>query len=766
MHALLLLSYAKARRAADFDRVSTVPPARDSSLRSTVSQINQLDTKERCTMTRTGTNHRQHQASATARVDLPGTFGRRTVKPLGALLMACGAGFGAQAQEQRDTEVVLPRIDVVGKREHSVARLPGAVSIIDKETLELKQPISTQDVLKSVPGIVVREEEGYGFIPNIGMRGLNPNRSQKLLVLEDGVPVAPGLFLANESYYSPRIERMQSIEVLKGAAGLRYGPTTIGGVINYKSKNPEEGTKVTAKAGSHGYRLLGVDAGATAASGEASGGISAVAAKGDGFRRNGFDMTDVVLKGGIALGDKQWISAKLTYYDNEVNTSYVGLRPNEYRDDPTKNPAPDDWFLTDRTSFDVNHAWEISDSTTLNTVLYWSQLTRNYWRREVSARTADGTTFVACTGVAYCMNGNNRTFEMMGVDSRLQVNYAGFGMKNEAEIGIRLHSDKLANTQLRSRTDPNARSGELTTDDTQKADGIAFFGQNRFIVNERIAITPGLRIETYDQSRKNELTGLSGKSDNTEVIPGVGTTWQVTPRAQLFAGVFKGFSPAMVATAISAAGVDQNLDAERSTNFEIGVRGSAERLTYEATLFRMDFDNQIIPQSESGGVGATVTNAGKTLQQGVEGAIGYKFGAGWGIDANATWVPTAKFNSTKIVAAIDRNGNRLPYAPRLTSNLALNYTTGALKTSLSAGYVSRQFVDPENTVAENADGRRGEIPAYTVYNLSAQYTASKQLSVFGIVRNLLDRQYVASRNPDGIFPGAQRNAEVGMSYKF
>ena len=47
--------------------------------------------------------------------------------------------------------------------------------------------------------------EGYGFIPNIGMRGLDPNRSQKLPVLEHGVPVAPGLFLANKSYYSPRV---------------------------------------------------------------------------------------------------------------------------------------------------------------------------------------------------------------------------------------------------------------------------------------------------------------------------------------------------------------------------------------------------------------------------------------------------------------------------------------------------------------------------------------------------------------------------------
>ncbi|HQT01434.1 MAG TPA: TonB-dependent siderophore receptor [Thiobacillus sp.] len=686
------------------------------------------------------------------------------IKPLClALAVAAAISFPAHALA---ADIELPRIDVVGEDGEAIARQPGSVAIVTREELELTQPLSVQDALKSVPGIVVREEEGYGFIPNIGMRGLNPNRSQKLLVLEDGVPVAPGLFLANESYYSPRIERMQSIEVLKGAAGLRYGPTTIGGVVNYKTKDPEQGAKVTAKIGTHGYRSIGLDAGGTAPSGEAIGGISLVKAEGDGFRNNGFDMTDLMVKGGMALGENQWVGVKFTRYDNEINTSYVGLRPNEYKNDPTKNPAPNDYFLTDRNSFDINHEWQINDTVKLKTLLYWSQLTRDYWRREVQARSANGTTFVPCDGSAYCMNGNNRTFEMMGMDSRLNINHDSFGIKNEAEIGIRLHSDKLNNTKLRSKTDPNARSGDLTTDDTQEAQGVAFYGQNRFILNERVAITPGLRIETYDQSRKNELTGLSGESSTTEVMPGIGATWQLAPQAQLFAGAFKGFSPAMVATAISGSGVDQQLDAERSTNFEIGVRGTAQRLSYEATAFRMDFANQIIPQSESGGVGATATNAGETLNQGLEGALGYKIGGGWSVDGNATWVPTAKFNSTKIVGGIDRNGNRLPYAPELTANLAVSYATGGLRTSLGAYHVSSQFVDPENTVAQSTDGRRGEVPAYTTLDLNVRYAIDKQLSVFGTVRNLTDKKYIASRNPDGIFPGVERNVEVGASYKF
>lgn len=680
-----------------------------------------------------------------------------------ALAIASALAFPASLQANT---VQLPSIEVVGEGEQAVAKQPGSVAKISKEDLALRQPISAQDALKAVPGIVVREEEGYGFIPNIGMRGLDPNRSQKLLVLEDGVPVAPGLFLANESYYSPRIERMDSIEVLKGAAALRYGPTTIGGVINYKTKNPEEGFRATARAGTHGYRSLGVDAGGASSSGEAIGGVSALTARGDGFRNNAFKMNDVVLKGGMSIGSNQWISAKLTHYDNEVNTSYVGLRPNEYRYDPNKNPAPNDYFLTQRNSFDINHELDINKDVKLKTLVYWSNLVRDYWRREILARSANGTTFQPCNNTVNCMTGRNRAFVMAGIDSRLFANYGAFGIKNETEIGIRLHQDYLSNKSISSRTDPNARSGTLTSDDTQKATGVAFYGQNRFIFTDAVAATLGLRIESYDQSRKNELNGVSGKSSTTEVMPGLGATWQIMPQAQLFAGAYKAFSPAMVATAISSTGVDMELDAERSNNLEIGVRGAVSRGTYELTAFQMDFSNQIVPQSESGGVGATVTNAGRTMNRGLEAGLGWEIGSGWSLAANTTYLPTARYNSTKIVSGIDRNGNRLPYAPKLTSNLALNYKTGGLMAGLSANHVSSQYVDPENTKSENVDGRRGEIPAYTTLNLNAHYAMDKQLSVFGTVRNLLDKKYIASRNPDGIFPGAERNIEVGLSYKF
>jgi Fe(3+) dicitrate transport protein len=656
--------------------------------------------------------------------------------------------------------IVLPTIDIVGEAEGAIAKLPGSVVVIKKEKLEVMQPLSTQDALKSVAGVVIREEEGYGFIPNIGLRGLNPNRSQKLLVLEDGVPIAPGLFLANESYYSPRIERMQSIEVLKGAAGLRYGPTTIGGVINYKTKAPEEGVKLTSRIGSNNFRLFGVDAGGASPSGEAVGGISAITSRGDGFRNNGFDLTDIVAKGGLQIGENQWLSAKFTYYDNEINTSYVGLRPNEYKNNPTKNPAPNDYFITDRKSFDINHEWEINGDIRLNTLVYWSNLTRDFWRRDVATRTADGTTFVACGAGSFCMSGRNREFEMFGLDSRLFINHDTFGIENESEIGIRVHRDTLSNKTVRSRTNPEARSGELTADETQTAEGIALYAQNRFVLTDKVAITPGLRVESYDQKRKNELTNVSGTAKNTEVLPGVGATWQVIPEAQVFAGAFKGFSPAMVASAISGAGVDQQLDAESSTNYELGIRGNSGGLTYEATIFHMDFDNQIVNQALSAGINQA--NGGKTLNQGLELGLGYAFDGGWSIDGNATYIPVAEFTNN----SLGPDGNRIPYSPKFMSNINLNYKLGKLRASIGAYHMSRQFVDAANTKAQSPDGMLGEIPSYTTFNLNAFYEVDKHWSLFGTVRNLTDRKYIASRNPDGIFPGIERNVELGASYKF
>jgi TonB-dependent siderophore receptor len=659
-------------------------------------------------------------------------------------------------------EVRLPRIDVVGESEQEIAKQPGSVAIVTKEELEQKQPRSTEEALKGVPGVVIKPEEESAIVANIGMRGLSA-ADYKSLILEDGVPVAPGLFVGNGRYYNPRIQRMESIEVLKGAASLRYGPNTIGGVINYKTKQPEEGFSVAGRVGSFGYREAVIEAGGSAPSGEASGGVVYTRASSDGFQHKGFDMEDLMVKGGMAIGNNQWVSAKFTHYENDANISYRGLFLDDYKKGETYNPAPDDWFLTGRKSFDLNHEWEISNDMHLSTVLYWSEMYRDYWRFGVDAAASAAAGKWVYTDT---LNGNNRAFQRNGIDSRLHITHDSFGMQNETELGIRVDSEGMNNVTINA-TRQYPRSGTLASEVNESATSLAVFAQNRFMVTERLAVTPGLRVESYEQKTDNlKDDSKDGKTDNTEVMPGIGATYQVTPMAQLYGGAYKAFAPAQNSDAISG-GADQRLEAERSMNYEIGVRGANERLRYELTAFRMDFDNQVIPSNSGGYV---KENGGQTLHQGLEAAIDYDFGTGFSLAANATYVPEAKYVGDRYSGAVVTiaDGKRVTYTPELVANVTLGYQLGGLKTSLAANYVGAQYTDSANTetIQENTSGFfTGKLAAYTTVDLSAHYTVDPQFSVFGAVRNLTDEQYVASLR-QGIYAGPSRSFELGAKYRF
>ena len=672
-----------------------------------------------------------------------------------ALICGCSLSLGIGAKE-----IDLPRIDIVGSEENARSKIPGTVDVINQKQLELLQPLSIQDALKTIPGINIRGDEGgLGSIPNIGIRGLNPSRSQKVLLLEDGAPIHPSLFISSASYYSPPVDRMSGIEVLKGASGLQYGPSNIGGVINYLTKTPEEGFKLSGKAGNYGYQFAQIEAGGKSESNGAIAGINIIKSESDGYQGNGFKMYDILFKGGVAIDQNQWLSLKYTHYDNNINTSYVGLRPNQYDARISGNPAPNDYFVTQRNAVDLNHSWELGTGTKLNTLLYWSRLDRDYWRQSISSRTSDKTSFTLCNGNNDCMFGRNREFQMLGVDSRVTHAYEAMGIGNEFEFGLRLHTETQSNQLVASRS--LAKSGRVSSHEENKANSVALFAQNRFLLSKDFVVTPGVRIESYNQSRNNVLTESSGNAKNLETVPQIGASWQLIPELQLYSSVYKGFAPAQLATAISEKGVDQQLDPERSTNFEFGLRGVNYGLSYDAAIFSMNFSNQIVNQSLAAGI--SKANGGKSLHQGMELSLGYGFESGWGLSGNLTYIPVAKFVGN---SSMGRDGNRIPYTSELVSNLGVSYQKNGLNTLVSLNYLSPQFADSANTALPNSIGTLGEIPAITTMNWSANYAINKSLKVFGVVNNLLNRRYISSRSPDGIFAGAPINFQAGMSYQF
>lgn len=684
-------------------------------------------------------------------------------------LVLTGAGWliAAPALAQEEAARDLPTIVVIGKAEADISRQPAGVSIVTTEELTLKQPRSTEEALRAVPGVFVKPEEETAIVANIGIRGLS-SADYKTLILEDGVPVAPGLFVGNGRYYNPRIERMEGIEILKGAASLRYGPSTIGGVINYMTRQPRDGVEVGVRAGSFDTYEATLELGASTPSDEATFGALVTHIESDGFMDKGYTMTDVVLKMGLDIGSNQRLSLKYTDYDNDANISYRGLFLQDYRDGATYNPAPDDWFLTGRRSLDLNHEWQITDDARLNTLVYGSEMYRHYWRYAT-----DNAASAAAGRWVYTdsLNGNNRDFERFGVESRLQLGHSLFGIDNEAELGLRYMTEEMHDVTV-GATRATPRSGTINRDAIDTAESLAFYAQNRFLLSDRLGLTAGLRVERYEQERDDRLRtsaqGNHAETSNTELLPGLGVTYQFTPRLQMFGSIYKAFSPALNGDALNGLD-DQQLDAEHSVNIELGVRGSSDRVNYELTVFRMDFDNQIIPANSNSQF--QVTNGGETLHQGIEGALGVPLGAGFSVQANATYIHDAQFEGDRFArngTLTTPDGNRIPYTPEWVANLSLEYAIGALRSALTVHHTGAQYTDVLNTeeITESLTGFfTGRIDSYTLLDLSLVYDVHDRLSLGATAKNLTDEHYIASLR-QGIYVGPERSFDVEMRYRF
>lgn len=631
----------------------------------------------------------------------------------------------------------------------------GTVNLVSLEQIEQVQPLSTEDVLRRIPGINIKTEDETAVVANFGIRGLSASESKSLL-LEDGVPVAPGLFIGNERYFNPRIQRVATVEVLKGSASLRYGPSTIGGVVNYQTKTPDNGVELSGRLGSFNTREFNIEAGNRNAAGDAYAGIIASHAKSDGFMDKGYDMTDLLAKAGVEFGNSHKIAIKASRHENDANISYRGLLLGEYLADVKTNPAPDDFLLIDRTAFDVNHEWQINNDITLNTVAYWSDMARNYWRYGVNSSASNAAGHWIYTNN---LNGNNRAFERVGIESRLSVEHQLAGLQSSSEFGLRLMSEESDDQRI-AATRAADRSGTLAAHLQDSADSVAAYAQSRIQLTEQLAVTPGIRIESYEQKRLNLLQNNSeATTNNTEVLPGVGFTYSLND-SQLYGGLYRAFSPAANNVALDGL-KDQQLDGERSVNYEIGVRGNADKVRYDVAAFLMDFSNQVVTGNSDPNLSRS--NAGETRHYGMEFSLGYRLASNLMLDSNLTWVPESAFKTGSTA------GNRIPYAPKVIANLGLNYDLAQWNFALNLHHRGEQFGDPSNRIdipANAASGIWGGLlPAYTVLDLLAQYQVSSQFDVFASVKNLTDKRYITGLR-EGIYVGPERSFELGARYHF
>lgn len=701
-----------------------------------------------------------------------------------AALVAGPALADEMAPPASEGEVV-----VIGDR-HNLLRIAGSGATVEAEDLERSRVFTVNEALRQVAGVFPREEEGIGLRPNVGIRGLSPIRSTKVLLLEDGLPLAYAPYGDNASYSHPPIRRFERIEVLKGASQVRFGPNTVGGVVNYISPAAPEAFEGSLQlaGGTNGYVEVDGSLGGPIAGFRVL--AHANTTSFDGVRKNhGLAFNDFYLKAERELSPRHDLALRLGLFRENSQVSYSGLTQAEFAADPYGNPFPNDRFETERFTGAFSHIWRIADGATLTTSVYSLWFDRDWWRQSSnSAQRPNDASDPACAGMANLnttcgTEGRLREYTQYGAESRLAWTAALGGAPLSLEAGVRWHTERQNRLQINADT-PTGRSpgvgvnGGVTESNLRYADALSAFvtAQAEF---GRLTVSPGVRVERIDYERINRLTGARGETELTETIPGLGVTFALREDMALYAGVHRGFAPPRVEDIVTNAGGDVDLDAERSVNWELGLRGEAATgLHVDVAAFLMDFENQIVPASVAGGVGATLTSAGETRHSGAEASVrgslrdmGLMTGANDVFFRTAlTWVNEADFVGARFsniagFGAVSVSGNRLPYAPEWIASAAVGYERGDwLTLQAEVQHTGEMFADDLNTVAPVANGQRGLIAEGTTLNLAANLR-QRAATFYVTGKNVTDEVFIVDR-ARGILPGAPRLVQVGVRFAF
>lgn len=548
----------------------------------------------------------------------------------------------------------LSEVTIIGSR---YERITGSGEVITNEKLlRLNQPDFTK-ALRLLPGVNIRDEEGYGLRPNIGMRGTSVDRSRKITLMEDGILIAPAPYADPPAYYFPTFMRMEGVEVLKGSSQIKYGPFTIGGAINLLSASIPDQFNATLSAayGTFNTSQLRVTAGDT--KGNFSYLFDASQWATDGFRQldnggnTGFARRDFLGKiryeSPLESKIRHSVMLKFSAMTENSNETYQGLTYQDWKTNPLRRYASSQLDKLDMNHQHISLHYSIQPvKDVLITVQAYRNNTYRIWGRAASAggqsvlniinnQSAHSLPYQILTGQAdgqVQYQSAPRTYLSNGIQSQAKYFFDLGQVKNTVTAGLRYHTDE--SDRLNTRSIYQMTEGKLiliqagipgnAENQIRKAEALSGF-VNYDAEFGRLLLSAGLRIEdiklqllnygTQDNARTG--THLKTASNSlTVLMPGVGFNYQTSPGSHLFGGIYKGFSPPGPPRLDSV----RQAAAETAFNYEFGYRITKERIHLVATAFFNDYINILGSDAAStGGMGTgNMYNAGRATTLGFE----------------------------------------------------------------------------------------------------------------------------------------------------
>lgn len=618
------------------------------------------------------------------------------------MLVSCSAAFAA-GEEQKAVdanEILMREVSIIGSK-FNVKNIAGSAAFLDTQDIRQHNVDDISRILRRVPGVNLREEDGFGLFPNISLRGVDSARSAKVTVMEDGILTAPAPYSAPSAYYSPTTGRMSGIEVLKGSSQVKYGPHTTGGAINYLSTPIPTAEKIYLKSSfgsfneirAHGYagRTQQLEGG-----GKFGYVVELYTRNNRGFKEldtnaagiregteadTGFVKREPMIK--LSYEPKsalyqRW-EGKFGYTSLDANETYLGIGTSDFRSNPFKRLAASRFDEIETTHFRnyVRHFLEFDPKTSLVTTVYGNTFNRN-WQKLHDVEDAAGDNVDLSVALAqgsggrelgilrgerdgsFRLRNNNRTYYLYGIQASLKHEAATGDVRHEMEIGVRYHYDQIRRKQWNETYQQNAAGGITSVsvgargsggDRTQKTRAVSVNASDAMKFG-KLTFTPGVRVEHIDaeycEGNCNRSGIDKGDRDYAVVVGGGSLKYDVFDSGgrdfDLFGGVHRGFSPVG-----PRAGLRNNIREETSVGIEAGARykNAPRAFSTEAVFFHTVIDNLVVPDSIGGAGAGTSINGGKVRSLGAELQANYDPGLdkGWAVQTPA-YVSATYTNAT------------------------------------------------------------------------------------------------------------------------
>ena len=645
------------------------------------------------------------------------------------------------------------------------------------------------------PGVFLWEQDGGGVQGGVAVRGLSPNRSWEFNSRQDGADISSDPFGYPEAYYTPVFESLERIEIVRGAASLQYGPQ-YGGLLNYVVKtgalDRPFAIENTQTAGGNGLYATYTGVGGTV--GDVNYYGYANVRRGDSWRRNNdFSQRAFYGSASTAVPTGGRLGAAVTYMDYEMRQP-GGLTEQQFAADARQSVRARDWFGTPWLVPTVTYEHMFGTRTFLTAKGFGLVGERNSIGLTVAPTTLD----TAATPLARRLDRDE--YRNMGGELRLVHTFSALGTASSVASGLRA---SRGHTSRESGRGPDGSEFDVrfvapqTTDLDFTTQNLAAFTELKLALTDRLSLAPGVRVEHLRATGEGNAyrAGATFERADTvqrmrdrrasETVPlfGLGASFRAGHAAELYGNVAQAYRPVVFSDQFPAdlVAVDPSLRSSRGVSSDVGVRGTVGRvLTYDVGGFYLVYGDRVGTLSR-GALGADSVlypnglrkNIGESRHYGLESFAELDATRLVGGDAAAARLGSTLFfvSAGRTIAYYSdgpQRGKQVEYSPDWIVRGGLTYRLrDRLSATLQGSSVSAAFADANNSPRDpNGNGLAGQVPAYSVWDVSAKARLFSGVALEASLNNAFDERYFTRRAGGypgpGIVPAEGRTVAAGL----